>query len=73
MRENSDHLQDKLAVYQKALIITMMNCFVLLLTEGRRLVLFPAGTTARDPPSRFFDTPQVGFESVLDLSSGFVE
>ena len=30
----------------------MMNCFVVWLTEERRLALFVAGTTARDPHHR---------------------
>ena len=30
----------------------MMNCFVVWLTNEKRLVLFPAGTIVRDPQHR---------------------
>ena len=30
-------------------MMTMMNCFVVWLTDERRLALFPAGTIVRDP------------------------
>ena len=30
----------------------MMNCFVVWLTDKRRLALFPAGTIVRDPHHR---------------------
>ena len=33
-------------------IVMMMNCFVVWLTEERRLALFPAGTIVRDPQHR---------------------
>ena len=34
------------------MMMMMMNCFVIWLTNQRRLVLFPAGTIARDPHHR---------------------
>ena len=33
-------------------IVMMMNCFVVWLTEERRLALFPARTIVRDPQHR---------------------
>ena len=47
--------------------------FVVWLTDGRYLALFSAKTTVRDPHHHKSDTPQVGFETAQNLSSGFVE
>ena len=35
-----------------SLLLLMMNCFVVWLTDERRLALFPAGTIVRDPHHR---------------------
>ena len=34
------------------MMMMMMNCFVVWLTNERRLALFPAGTIVRDPHNR---------------------
>ena len=39
-----------------------------MVTDERRLALFPAGSIVRDP--QIFDTPQTGFEPAQNLSSG---
>ena len=49
----------------------MMNCFSSRLTDERRLALFPAGITVRDP--HHGDTLREGLEPAQNLSSGLVE
>ena len=53
----------------------MMNwiVFVVWLTDGKRLALFPVETIVRDPHHRESDKPRAEFEPTQNLSSGFVE
>ena len=59
---------------ERRLMMMMMNCFVVWLTDERCLALFPARSITTDPhPLRISDTPRAGFELAQNLSSGFVE
>ena len=49
----------------------MMNCFCGMVDQWKGLTLFPAGPIVRDSHHHESDTPQVGFEPALNLSSGF--
>ena len=54
-------------------MMMMMNCFAVWLTDERRLALFPAGTIVRDPHHRESPTRRAEFEPAQNLSSGLVE
>ena len=48
-----DQIRDeKLMTMMMMMMMMMMNCFVVWLTDKRRLALFPAGTILRDPHHR---------------------
>ena len=71
------HFQQKVWVVLETVAgkhwLMIMNCFVVWLTEERRLALFPAGTIVRSLQSRISDTTLAGFEPAQNLSSGLVE
>ena len=50
--QNSILGQANVAKHDYMLLLMMMNCFVVWLTNKRRLALFPAGTIVRDPHHR---------------------
>ena len=52
------------------MVMMMMNCFVVGLTDERRLALFPAGIIVKNPHHRESPTRR---EQDLHLSSGFAE
>ena len=45
----------------------------MVVTDERRLALFPAGTIVRSSPLRISDMPRAGYEPAQNLSSGLVE
>ena len=57
------------------MIMMVMNCFMVWLTDERHLILFPAGSIARDPHHRRFPTSreQGLIELAENVSSGLVE
>ena len=57
-------------IYNLYIFIYELNCFVVWLTDERRLALFSAGTIARDPHHRESPTSR---EQDLNLRSGLVE
>ena len=56
------------------MMMIMMNCFCGMVDQRKALSLISSWDHCqRSSPSRIFDMPQAGFESVQNLSSGFVE
>ena len=51
-------------------MVMMINCFMVWLTDERRLVLFPAGTIVRDPYHRQFPTRR---EQYLNLRRTWIQ
>ena len=55
------------------MMMMMMNCFVVWLTDKRHSLISSQDHCQRSSPSRISDTPQAGFEPVQNLNSGFHE
>ena len=63
---------ERLKHFRKKMIM-MMICFVVWLTDERRLALFPYDHCQRSSPSQISDTTPAGFKPTQNLSSGLVE